>query len=249
MTTLQQPQITSSGPKTDEPSPSKRRPHNHSGSLAPEPVGHRWGLLELIDTAFTRREDYRYVKVRCTGCGMERMTSYDNLRAGKSTRCQSCAGKCGAPVWLIQRMEAARQRCTNPKDRAYSRYGARGIQFCFPSVAAAAVWVMENLGLHRDQEIDRVDNNGNYEPGNIRYASRRVNINNRNSSTILRFHKFRTMYPEVRYADTTLRNMLSHGMTYEEIVSRWEAPSCKPKGVYGTFSTADQDIVSQLTGG
>jgi hypothetical protein len=108
---------------------------------------------------------------------------------------------------------------------------------------------MENLGLHRNQELDRIDNNGNYEPGNIRYLPRKVNTNNRNNSTLLRFHNFRTNYPEVRYADNTLRNLLSEGMTDEEIVARWEAPSCKPKGVYGTFSTADQDTVSRLTGG
>lgn len=177
------------------------------------------------------------------------MVSYDNLRAGKTQGCQSCRQKCGAPAWLLRRMEAARQRCTNPNNVAYRNYGGRGIQFNFPSVKAAAVWVMENLGLHQHMEIDRKDNNGHYEPGNLRYASRRANTINRRRSHTKRFYQLRKDYPEVRYADNTLRGLLSEGLTDEQILQRWHTPSCKPKGVYGTYSTVDPEDASPLTDG
>ncbi|WP_212751097.1 hypothetical protein, partial [Escherichia coli] len=63
---------------------------------------------------------------------------------------------------------------------------------------------------------------------------------------VLAFHLFRQQYPHVRYADNTLKALLLKGLTAEQIVHRWAQPSCKPKGVYGTFSTADPTLVSQL---
>jgi hypothetical protein len=141
-------------------------------------------------------------------------------------------------------MEAARQRCANPNDAGYRRYGARGIEFQFASVAEAAVWVMENLGLHREKEVDRVNNHGHYAPGNLRWVTRRQNMANARGSHSKAFHLFRQQYPEIRYADNTLRNLLRRGLSFQEIVDRYNQPSDKPKGVYGTFSTPDPDIVS-----
>jgi hypothetical protein len=41
-----------------------------------------------------------------------------------------------------------------------------------------AVWVQENLGLCRDMQIDRIDNDGHYEPGNLRYVTAAENMHN-----------------------------------------------------------------------
>ena len=175
-----------------------------------------------------------------------------NLR-GKTAGCRKC-GRAAAkgrealrvPKWLYQRAQAAQQRCTNPNDASYAWYGGRGIEFRFKSPRAMALWVEENLGLHREMEIDRIDNNGHYEPGNLRYSTPAQNVaNSRKAKVSAKFHAFRLKYPEVRYADATLRHLLLEGLTPEQIRERFYRPSCKPKGVYGTFSTPDQDIVSQ----
>lgn len=244
MTDSKLPPTTKSGSKTDGRFRSGSPPHNYSGSHVPETAGFRWGLWELLDSTITRVKGYRYVSVRCTECGAVKLTAYDSLRKRTSTGCTPCGRKCGAPTWLLQRLEAARQRCTNPNDPGYPHYGGRGIKFEFESVAAAAVWVMENLGLVRAKELDRIDNNRGYAPGNLRWATRRQNMANRQRSHVQRFHKFRAAHPEVRYADATLRNLICRGLTDEEIVARFHRPSCKPKGVFGTFSTPDPDIVS-----
>ena len=106
---------------------------------------------------------------------------------------------------------------------------------------------MANLGLHRAMELDRVDNNAHYEPGNLRWVPRKLNVANQSRSKSVEFHQFRQAHPDVRYADTTLRQMLCAGLTPEQIVERWGQPSCKPKGVYGTCSTADPEIASLRT--
>lgn len=112
-----------------------------------------------------------------------------------------------------------------------------------------AVWVQENLGLHREMQIDRINNDGHYEPGNLRYLSGKQNqANKRGPRSTQKLHAFREAHPEIRYSDATLRRLLTEGLTPEQIVDRFNRPSAKPKGVYGTFSTPDPDILSLSKG-
>jgi len=66
--------------------------------------------------------------------------------------------------------EQMRQRCRNVRHHKYPRYGARGITIC-PRWDEFANFVADMgyppLGL----SLDRVDNDGNYEPGNCRWAT------------------------------------------------------------------------------
>jgi hypothetical protein len=108
-----------------------------------------------------------------------------------------------------------------------------------------AVWVMMNLGLRRDLQIDRINNSGHYEPENLRYATPQLNQSNTRKRRInVLFHRFRREHPEIRYADSTLHSKLGRGMTEQEIIAQFYEYSSKPKGVYGTFSTADPAIAS-----
>ena len=244
MTESQQPPTMRSSRNAEGRFNSGMQPHNHSGWLTQEKVGHQWGWVKLVSREFVRKKGHRHVHCQCAGCGEEKLINYDSLRKGSSKGCQSCSQKCGAPAWLLRRLEAARQRCTNPQDAGYCRYGARGVEFRFSSVASAAVWVMDNMEIHKDKELDRIDNNGHYEPENLRFVSRIQNMANRRDSKVAAFHNIRREHPEVRYADNTLWRLLREGLTEDQIVERFHRPSDKPKGVYGTYSTPDPDIVS-----
>lgn len=73
-----------------------------------------------------------------------------------------------------------KQRCNNPDTHNYSNYGGRGIQNKFNSLNEFRDYVMNELQIDpRDLQIDRINNNGHYKPGNIRFVTAKENINNR----------------------------------------------------------------------
>ena len=73
----------------------------------------------------------------------------------------------------------ARDRCTNPTNRKYADYGARGIEFNFDSYQEfLAVIGRRPSSKH---SLDRVNVNGNYELGNVRWAT--IKEQNRNTRT------------------------------------------------------------------
>jgi hypothetical protein len=74
-----------------------------------------------------------------------------------------------------------KQRCRNPNDPHYPRYGARGIQVLWPSFAEFVDWSEAN-GYQPGLSIDRIDNDGNYEPGNCRWTDSITQMRNRSDN-------------------------------------------------------------------
>lgn len=82
--------------------------------------------------------------------------------------------------------KAIKQRCNNPKCKAYSNYGGRGIKVCdeWENFSSFLEWALAN-GYAAGLEIDRVDPNGNYSPNNCRWITCKENINNRRKTIFL----------------------------------------------------------------
>lgn len=81
-------------------------------------------------------------------------------------------GLSGSPEY--QALISARERCTNPALKQYADYGGRGIEYRFPSDMGEAVRLLiEAIGPRpKGLSIDRIDNDGHYEIGNLRWATR-----------------------------------------------------------------------------
>lgn len=81
------------------------------------------------------------------------------------------------------------QRCTNPRAAHYRNYGARGIRICdeWRDFKVFYRWATKN-GWAKGLELDRKDNNGNYEPDNCRWVTSAVNNLNKRTNRIIVFN-------------------------------------------------------------
>lgn len=124
----------------------------------------------------------------------------------------------GSEAKVAAVMSSAKQRCTNPKNAAFADYGGRGVQFSFVTVEAATRWVLENLGPPpEDSTLDRIDNEGHYCAGNLRWATRAEQARNRRAykNKLIGLTAAKRARPDL--SDSQLRLMLKRGDSIETI--------------------------------
>ena len=161
----------------------------------PAPIditGQRFGRWTALCPVGADRNGRRWL-CRCS-CGAERPVSAHNLRSGKSLSCGCVHHE--NPGHLIHGMSHTKMhvawkgmlaRCENPNNTNYCRYGARGIRVCERWHKFANFFA--DMGPRPvGAQIDRINNDGNYEPGNCRWVTRRQNCNNQRRSRRITFH-------------------------------------------------------------
>jgi len=196
-------------------------------SLPAEMVGRQYGLVKIISRQIQRRKKRIYWFVECTTCGAQKWINADNLKANKSKGCQSCSQtKSKHSAVLGRRYDAILARCTNPSHKHYPSYGGRGIQLQFKSRMEFILWVGEHLP-HQDYkgvEIDRVDNNGHYAPGNLRLATRREQVNNRRNTAKVSWQGREiplSEFPSPYTPSWTYKLVVKNGLTGEQVLERF----------------------------
>lgn len=86
----------------------------------------------------------------------------------------------GANTRLYDIWKHMRSRCHRPSDPKYYRYGERGITICseWDDFSNFRDWALQN-GYSDKLSIDRIDNDGNYEPSNCKWSTNKEQANNR----------------------------------------------------------------------
>ena len=161
-------------------------------------------------------------------CGAVTTKSGDSLKKGV----KSCSTACGVvdsnkartihgqasngkPTKVYQTWVGINRRCTNPNYAAFHRYGGRGITVCDEwAVSFDAFYSHVGDPPSAKHTLDRIDNDRGYEPGNVRWATRKEQANNRSTNVYLE-HENKRM---------TLKQWAEYlGIDYDTLFSRVEA--------------------------
>lgn len=174
-------------------------------------AGQRFGRLVVVDpearTAPTSAVPSGKPGALCRcDCGTQQVIAVARLLDGHTRSCGCLQRELAAergrttnrpPIWSGPRTHGLTRhplhvtwsnmmaRCFNPKNPAYARYGGRGITVCerWHDMRLFAEDIERDLGPRPGgMSLDRKDNDGNYEPGNVRWATQSEQAFNRRSS-------------------------------------------------------------------
>lgn len=115
------------------------------------------------------------------------------------------------------------QRCENPNAQAYHNYGGRGISVCKRWHSFKNFWADMKSGYRKGLTIDRVDNDGDYQPSNCCWVTRRQQANNcRFNRTVSYNGKTLTLSEwedETGINQQTIKTRLNYGWSIEKALT------------------------------
>jgi len=182
----------------------------------PPPIGGKYGrLIILSDEGFLLRGCQRLVRTRCD-CGNIQTQAWYKIKCGRIKSC-GCVRRTGrithgdssgkingkrriATEYTI--WQGIKDRCHNVNSKQYADYGGRGITVCDEwrnSYQSFLSYVGRRPS--RSLSLDRIDNDGGYKPGNVRWATAKTQMRNRRQSCQICGHdEHRAKICPLRYA-------------------------------------------------
>lgn len=144
--------------------------------------GDKFNYLTAIKFSYRDRYGAQYWLFKCD-CGKEKILRVGCIKRGhtKSCGCLSDKEKTKHGMYgtrIYTSWGKMKDRCLNKNNHAYKNYGGRGIKIC-------PEWLNSFENFYRDmgerpegKSIDRIDNNGNYEPSNTKWSTPKEQMNN-----------------------------------------------------------------------
>lgn len=200
-------------------------------------IGLRSGKLEVIGERKSEKNstsNHKIVICKCD-CGriyetrgtlikQQKVKSCGCVGIEKSIKRLTKHGHYGTRLYRI--WNSIKMRCLNPKNYAFFRYGGRGIKVCDEwkkDFMSFYNWAMSN-GYKENLTIDRINNNGNYEPSNCRWADRKTQSRNRSTNRLLYYNGkllCLSSWAEILGINQeTIRSRLRKGLSVSEVLSR-----------------------------
>lgn len=179
-------------------------------------TGQKFG--KLIAIKCIKRDKYNRAIWLCKcDCGNLTEVKIGSLTSGNTKSCgclrkettiksHTKHNKCSTRLYRIY--YNMRSRCYYRKSNRYKNYGARGIKICdewLTDFMNFYNWAMNN-GYQEGLTIDRIDTNGNYEPGNCRWVGNKSQARNRCSNKSITING-ETHWPIEKCLQTTKNNV------------------------------------------
>lgn len=193
-------------------------------------IGRRFGRL-IVASFHAYAPNKALLWVCHCDCGNTTVASNSNLLSGRIVSCgcyyKETRGKTHRIHGMYQSRAyqiwgAMRARCTNPGSPSWKHYGGRGIQVC-------TRWnTFENFYADMGDppaglSIDRIDNNGDYEPSNCRWATTHEQSRNRRDNIYLECNGIRQTFIDwansLGLSDASLRRRLARGWSLEDALT------------------------------
>jgi hypothetical protein len=153
-------------------------------------TGQKYGRLTAIKRIFPNRNKLQVWLFICD-CGNELVVFKNNVRRGHTISCGCFAREEVIKLLTTHGLTESRiyriwshmkGRILNKTDHAYKGYGGRGIKICDRWLKFENFYEDTKKDYRENLTIDRIDNNGNYEPKNVRWVTMAEQSRNRRDS-------------------------------------------------------------------
>lgn len=203
-------------------------------------TGKKFGRLVAIKPIGKTKKGETIWQCACD-CGNTHNVIISNLNNGHTTSCGCYKKVCSithadTKTRLYRTWQNMKNRCYNKNTLKYSIYGARGITVCdewLNDFISFKSWAMGN-GYNETLTIDRIDVNGNYEPNNCRWSTKKEQSNNTRSNIIIMYNGERKTAQEwaeqLGVSPKTLRKRYYDKMPTEKILYKGDL-RCKKNSV------------------
>lgn len=203
-------------------------------------LGERSGRLTVIAESPNSKKGEGMWLCKCE-CGNEVIALGHALRIKRKQSCGCLLAESNvkrlkthgmAGTRVYRSWQHMKERCDSIESKDYKNYGGRGIRYCeqWKSFESFYEWSMNN-GYSDSLSIDRIDNDGNYEPSNCRWSTRQVQNSNTRVNIFVEINNqtktLASWAKEVGMNEGTIRWRYKQGITGERLISKKDYRSNK----------------------